>query len=694
MQLDTLHSKQYCELNLRANGLASARITLGLASLLALSSIAIVFCANVISDSAKAIHELTETKENREQAELVEIAQLFDEHENFVGLVGRRGYISRHSLAFMQRCRRELELFCGKVGYREFAPEIVAEALLRLAQLESMAGNPIAAKQQLQACIELANSAQALRLLGYAHNATGVLESSYGKYTEALTHFQYAANFLQQVPEEKEMLAQALRNQAIATAASGRIDLVPALTSIEVSATNGISSELEPLAEINIDCQVALAHHLQESGRAGDALECLHSAEKDLDQLVAVCQQGVVDGEIASARKYLNAIERVEFWIATLEAAEKKKNKSNGQTRCWPWLFNIPGHTLDLALRPEIKMCAEFESQSALMVAWSSYENINQVVSEIILNTWEKLQLVVVVNSEDSYYEVVDFLIANDIPRESIRFSFVDIDSCWLRDLGPIAANDESGNSAWFDAQIVRKWRRQNVVADGLPSILSNTWNTSRNQSSLFIEGGAILSNGDGLTVCSNSIPLINKRYGFTASAVVNEIERITGANNLCFVEPLKEEPTGHIDMFMTFVSPTEVVMGEFVDKQNPNAAILDSNARKLSSLQVDGHPLKVHRVPIPESSIPWANYTNVVYANGVLLVPSWNGASTKLESKVRTIYQQLLPDWKIVSIDCSELVNAGGALHCLTCNLGTAVPIQRTLSSPTLATGLSMRSP
>jgi len=338
-------------------------------------------------------------------------------------------------------------------------------------------------------------------------------------------------------------------------------------------------------------------------------------------------------------------------------------------------------------------MCAEFDMQSALMVAWSSYENINQVVSQIILNTWEQTQLVVVVGDEDSYYQVVDFLMANNIPREKIRFSFVDIDSCWLRDLGPIAAKDNNGNSAWFDPQIVRELRTQNVVADALPSILNTTWNTSRYQSSLFLEGGAILSNGKGITICSSSIPLINKRFGFTAASVVSEIERITGASNICFVEPLEEEPTGHIDMFMTVPSPNAVVVSEYADKTNRNAAILDANARKLASLSFEGEPLEVFRVPVPVTSVPWANYTNVVYANGVLLVPSWRGVSEDIESQVRATYQQLLPEWKIVSIDCSDLANTGGALHCLTSNLGTAVPLQRAISSQSLVTDRSAQS-
>lgn len=681
---------------MRANGLASARITLGLAFLLAVSTAAIVFCANVISDSAATIHELTQTKESREQAELIEIAQLFQEHENFVGLVGRRGHISRHSLAFMHRCRRELQLFGDNEEYQQAAPGFAAESLLRLAQLESLAGNTVESSKHLRTCVELADQAQDMRLMGYGHNALGVLESGYGKYTEAVRHFEQAVILLQQLPQEREMLAQALRNQSIASSAlnseTGSLELTPLVTSVEVSDPGTMTDELAPIAEINIDCKVALAHQLEKSGQVEEARKLLQEAMNELDQLVAICHKGIAEGDVASARKYVHAIERIESWSESLD--KSRAGEGDGHSKGWPWLFNIPTHSLDLDLRPHIQMCAEFDPQSALMVAWSSYDNINQVVSQIIRNTREQTQLVVVVSDEDSYYEVVDFLVANDIPRERIRFSFVDIDSCWLRDLGPIAANDINGNSAWFDAQIVRELRTQNVVADALPSILNTTWNTSRHRSSLFLEGGAILSNGKGITVCSSSIPLINKRFGFTAASVVSEIERVTGANNICFVEPLEEEPTGHIDMFMTIPSQNAVVVSEYADKTNRNAAILDANARKLAALSCEGEPMEVFRVPVPDTLVPWANYTNVVYANGVLLVPSWRGVSEDIESQVKATYQKLLPDWKIVSIDCSDLANTGGALHCLTSNLGSAVPLQRTTKSQSLATDLSLQSP
>ena len=99
-----------------------------------------------------------------------------------------------------------------------------------------------------------------------------------------------------------------------------------------------------------------------------------------------------------------------------------------------------------------------------------------------------------------------------------------------------------------------------------------------------------------GLPSERTSIVRVNREYGFSDEAISRELKRITGADEWLFVNTLIDEPTEHVDMFMTFVSPTTIVVGQYADHSDPNAALLDKTATRLSRVVVDGTPLQVVR--------------------------------------------------------------------------------------------------
>jgi hypothetical protein len=144
-------------------------------------------------------------------------------------------------------------------------------------------------------------------------------------------------------------------------------------------------------------------------------------------------------------------------------------------------------------------------------------------------------------------------------------------------------------------------------------------------------------------------------------------------AREVVFLENLVGEPTGHVDMFATFTAADTVVIGQYASEYDAvNAAILDRNAQRLSSSTLRGGPLKVARIPMPPR-VPtpigtelWPTYTNVAYANGILLVPVYRGWSPELEALAVKVYQRLLPDWILVLVNAVPALRAGGGIHCM----------------------------
>ncbi|MEM7785007.1 MAG: arginine deiminase family protein, partial [Planctomycetota bacterium] len=98
-------------------------------------------------------------------------------------------------------------------------------------------------------------------------------------------------------------------------------------------------------------------------------------------------------------------------------------------------------------------------------------------------------------------------------------------------------------------------------------------------------------------------------------------------------------------------------------------AAILDRNATLLANVELPSGRLNVVRIPMPprESDFFGGTYTNVVYVNGILVVPTWPNAPTELEELALATFRKLLPGWEVVGIDASNVGAGNGGFRCMT---------------------------
>ena len=75
-----------------------------------------------------------------------------------------------------------------------------------------------------------------------------------------------------------------------------------------------------------------------------------------------------------------------------------------------------------------------------------------------------------------------------------------------------------------------------------------------------------------------------------------------------------------------------------------------------------------VKRIPMPPKwGDDWRSYTNVIFANGTLLMPSFSDVDPALEQKVMEIYQSssrvgkskksIVTNWSTCTVNCIALV-------------------------------------
>jgi hypothetical protein len=130
--------------------------------------------------------------------------------------------------------------------------------------------------------------------------------------------------------------------------------------------------------------------------------------------------------------------------------------------------------------------------------------------------------------------------------------------------------------------------------------------------------------------------------------------------------------------MFLTFVAPDRVVVAQCDPAADAeNARILDRTAEALSHVRTRTGPMQVYRVPMPPAKDGvWRSYTNVIFANGVLMVPTYSGVDPAVQARALAVYRKLLPGWKVVGINADAPASQGGSLHCVSLNVPGYVPV------------------
>ena len=196
----------------------------------------------------------------------------------------------------------------------------------------------------------------------------------------------------------------------------------------------------------------------------------------------------------------------------------------------------------------------------------------------------------------------------------------------------------------------------------------------------LVLEGGNFISNGDGLLLTSSKTIAVNKEGHFTQKQLISMFNDYLGVNGVYAVHPLEGEPNGHIDMFMTMVDTNLAIIAEIDPSIDPeNSARLNKTAEFISTVSTSEGPILVKRIPMPPKwGNDWRSYTNIIMANGVLLMPSFGDVDKAIEDRAEEVYRSSLPvGWDVKRINCDKLVALRGQLHCLSYSIPQFISIE-----------------
>ncbi len=323
------------------------------------------------------------------------------------------------------------------------------------------------------------------------------------------------------------------------------------------------------------------------------------------------------------------------------------------------------------AAAPRVRVPAEFEPQAALLLGTAQMVQFHaQTIVDVVSAVHDRIRVVALVGFKQERDDVARLLLDAGLPAGCVTFFYLPVMSMWTRDYAPLSAVDAAGQVTFLDAAYRGEGAAQD---DGVPGKLGADFGVPVVELPLDMEGGDLLGDGQGLCLTSRRLITRNQQdRGYTPEQIWALLQQHGGFTDWFPLPSLSGEPTGHVDMYLTVVAPLTVVVGEYdpaVDAEN--AKWLDWSARQLASRPTSRGAITVARIPMPphDDGI-WRTYTNVVFANGVLLVPAYPDKCPDLDAKAREVFARLLPDWRVVSVDCSSLIRRNGALHCVTMGL------------------------
>lgn len=318
---------------------------------------------------------------------------------------------------------------------------------------------------------------------------------------------------------------------------------------------------------------------------------------------------------------------------------------------------------------PQPRVPGEFEKQEAVVIGCAQLiQNFPQVFVNVIRSIYRHVRVLCLTNKEDMPLGRV-LLAAAGVPRDAVEFVTLPAVSMWARDWMPISGFDVRGRRQFLGFEL--RHLRTSADAAVRPE-MEKLFDSPVVDIPLTHEGGNLLSNGAGLCLTSTTVLLKNASRGYDSRRIGQVLSEHFGVYQWAYLNPLSGEQTGHVDLFCTFVARDTVVVGEFDPSVDAiNAEVLDRAAEILSKIEVGGKKLTVARVPTPAAvDGKYRSYTNVVFANGAVLVPLYPEIDEQSDQRALAVYKELMPDREVVGIDISELSKLGGGLHCLTANV------------------------
>ncbi|MFP4459179.1 MAG: agmatine deiminase family protein [Candidatus Zixiibacteriota bacterium] len=313
-----------------------------------------------------------------------------------------------------------------------------------------------------------------------------------------------------------------------------------------------------------------------------------------------------------------------------------------------------------------VRTPAEFESSQGLIISWSTYDwYTTSIFIELLQNYHSDNYAYIVVLNENERDNIKRIISENEISLGNIKFLEIQTNSCWIRDYSPIFVYDYRDTLAAIDML----YYPEREDDDNFPQNFSIEYEIPHYNLELFLEGGNFMTDGEGLIITTQALYTANS--WMPEEQIDSTLMEYFGADRIVALQALEYDATSHVDMFAKLIDAEHIVISIPTDTTYDDYHRMRYNISILETLSLSSGAgiFEVIELPmyIEERSWPpgynYNTYSNSVIIDEQVFVPRYDN---ELDDSAMTLYENIMPDYDIESIDCSAIVNAGGAVHCL----------------------------
>lgn len=334
-----------------------------------------------------------------------------------------------------------------------------------------------------------------------------------------------------------------------------------------------------------------------------------------------------------------------------------------------------------------VRMMAEWEELQALAISWRDYPSI---LTEIVRHASLEVKVVIFCDNAAIQQNAQTSLTNAGISLDNVAFVIAPNNSAWIRDFGPVSVYANDVEDLYFVDWVYNRQEREDDETIPNPAgayfnvpVYASTVNPNR----LVNIGGNCLTDGLGTAFASK---LVLKENGpdnpfgagpHSESEIDQIMEAFNGIGRYIKLDTLQYDAIHHLDMHMKLLDERTLLVGEYPSGLADWSQIETNLQYLLNNYEsTSGGSYKVKRIIQPPDfgyiyppAGDYRTYTNSVFVNKTILVPSYQET---FDTTALRIYRREFPGYKIVLINCNQMIEDFGALHCITKEIGVKDPL------------------
>jgi agmatine/peptidylarginine deiminase len=317
--------------------------------------------------------------------------------------------------------------------------------------------------------------------------------------------------------------------------------------------------------------------------------------------------------------------------------------------------WQAPAYPLE-APGGHVRAEAEYEGTRGILIRWGNYNALHTAMVVPLTTAEPPAEVWIVVSGGNQQQSAENVLEGGGADLAHVHFLAADSDSVWIRDYGPRFIEHEG-----LPAIVDHVYNRPRPDDDDIPIAVGAAWDEPVYELPLVHGGGNFHLFRDRDAFMTRLV--VNENPGVGEAEIIEDFRAYEGLNLTLFDPfPTSYDSTQHIDMWMLPLADRKVLIGEYDPAEGgsvPNA-VTEAAAEELASRRYT-----VYRTPGWNDFGTHYTYTNSVIVNQVVLICRFDGYE-KENAEALATYQEAMPDHAIVAVDCSDIIQLAGAMHCI----------------------------